>query len=71
MLLGAILKLTGMLTLGWGWVIGGGLLASLLPLGLTIAFVACKLTGVLAVSWLWILLVILIDLGELAHSLGS
>lgn len=71
MLLGAILKLTGMLTLGWGWVIGGGLLASLLPLGLTIAFVACKLTGVLAVSWLWILLVILIDLGELANSLGS
>lgn len=70
MLLGAILKLTGMLTLGWGWIIGGGLLASLLPLGLTIAFVACKLTGVLAASWLWILPVILIDLGELANSLN-
>ena len=70
MFLGATLKLTGMLTLGWGWIIGGGLLASLLPMGLTIAFVVCKLTGVLAASWLWILPVILIDLGELANSLN-
>ncbi|WP_405346455.1 hypothetical protein [Ruminococcus sp.] len=65
MLLFILLKLTKMLTISWWW-IPVALIASIVPMGLTICFVLLKLLGGFAtdVSWWWIVGTIVLDLIE-------
>ena len=61
-----ILKLTGVLGIGWGW-IALTIPASIAPMGATVCFILLKCLGgfTVNVSWWWIIAFIAYDLIEL------